>query len=113
LILKKRSILSNGATFKNVLKLSTFVLNYDNGSHLYNNITSCVLNNGFATRHFNLSRGVRQGCPLSVIMFFIGVVILSNAVNRLREIEGNQIDPNNYIKITQYADDTTFFGASI
>ena len=32
LILKKLSILSNGATFKNALKLLTLVLNYDNGS---------------------------------------------------------------------------------
>ena len=28
------------------------------------NLSSCVLNNGFGTKHFNLSRGVRQGCPL-------------------------------------------------
>ena len=34
---------------------------------MYNDISSCILNNGFATRHFNLSRGVRQGCPLSGI----------------------------------------------
>ena len=40
---------------------------------LYNNISSCVLNNGFATKHFNPSRGVRQGCPLSGILFVIGV----------------------------------------
>ena len=76
---------------------------------LYNNITSCVLNNGFATRHFNLGRGFRQGCPLSGIVFVIGVEILSNAIKRSREIEGIQIDPNNSIKITQYADDTTIF----
>ena len=30
--LKKLSIISNGATFKNALKLLTLVLNYDNGS---------------------------------------------------------------------------------
>ena len=76
---------------------------------LYNNISSCVLNNGFATKHFNLSRGVRQGCPLSGILFVIGVEILSNAIKRSREIEGIQIDPNNSIKITQYADDITVF----
>ena len=76
---------------------------------LYNNISSCVLNNGFATKHFNLSRGVRQGCPLSGVLFVIGVEILSNAIKRSREIEGIQIDPNKSIKITQYADDTTVF----
>ena len=76
---------------------------------LYNNILNCVLNNGFATKHFNLSRGVRQGCPLSGILFVIGVKILSSAIKRSKEIEGIQIDPNKSIKITQYADDTTVF----
>ena len=47
---------------------------------LYNNISSCVLNNGFATKQFNLGRGVRQGCPLSGILFVIGVEILSNVI---------------------------------
>ena len=76
---------------------------------MYNNISSCVLNNGFATKHFNLSRGVRQGCPLSGTLFVIGVEILSNAIKRSKEIEGIQIDPNKSIKITQYAYDTTVF----
>ena len=76
---------------------------------LYNNISSCVLNNGFAAKHFNLSRGVRQGCPLSGVLFVIAVEILSNAIERSREIEGIQIDPNKSIKITHYADDTTVF----
>ena len=67
------------------------------------------MNNGFASKHFNLSRGVRQGCPLSGILFVIGVEILSNAIKRSKEIEGIQIDPNKSIKVTQYADDTTVF----
>ena len=76
---------------------------------LYNNISSCVLNNGFATKHFNLSRGVRQGCLLYGILFVIGVEILTNAIKRSKEIEGIQIDPNKSIKITQYTDDTMVF----
>ena len=67
------------------------------------------MNDGFATKHFNLRWGVRQGCPLSGILFVIGVEILSNAIKRSKEIEGIQIDPNKSIKITQYADDTTVF----
>ena len=43
------------------------------------------------------------------MLFVIGVEILSNAIERSREIEGIQIDPNKSIKITQYADDTTVF----
>jgi len=65
------------------------------------------LNNGFATKHFNLSRGVRQGCSLTGILFVIGVEILSNAIKRSREMEGIHIDPNHSIK--KYADGTTVF----
>ena len=76
---------------------------------LYNDISSCVLNNGFATNHFILSRGVRQGCPLSGILFVIGIEILSNAIRRSSEIKGIQIKQKQTVKITQYADDTTVF----
>ena len=31
----------------------------------YCNLESCILNNGWASNFFKLSRGVRQGCPLS------------------------------------------------
>ena len=31
----------------------------------YTNIQSCVINNGIASDHFTLDRGVRQGDPLS------------------------------------------------
>ena len=30
----------------------------------YNNIESCILNNGWSSNLFSLGRGVRQGCPL-------------------------------------------------
>ena len=32
-------------------------------------ILSCVLNDGHALKHFLLERGVRQGCPLSGVLF--------------------------------------------
>ena len=36
---------------------------------LYNNASSCVMNNGFTTRPFALSRGVREGGPLSLHVY--------------------------------------------
>ena len=35
----------------------------------YGNVESSVVNNGFTTRQLKLSRGVRQGCPLSSYLF--------------------------------------------
>ena len=36
-----------------------------------NNISSGVSNNGFATAHFDIQRGVRQGGPISPYLFII------------------------------------------
>ena len=44
-----------------------------------------------------MGRGVRQGFPLSGILFTIGIEILGNAIRRSNELKG----------ITQYAHDTT------
>jgi len=78
-------------------------------NEIYSDISSCILNNGFATRQFNLERGVRQGCPLSGTLFTIGIEILGNAIRRSNEIKGIEIDKRNTLKLTQYADDTTVF----
>ena len=75
----------------------------------YNNISSCVLNNGFASEHFSLFRGVRQGCPLSGALFVLGIEILGNAIRRSTNIRGIDITPRNKVKLAQYADDTTVF----
>ena len=73
----------------------------------YSNISSCVLNNGFASEHFSLSRGVRQGCPLSGLLFIIGIEILGKAIKNSDNIKGIDIEPGKPVKLTQYTDDTT------
>ena len=37
-------------------------------SILYGNVESGVMNEGFMTNYFKVSRGVRQGCPLSPLV---------------------------------------------
>ena len=75
---------------------------------LYNNISSCTINNGYALRWFELKRGVRQGCPLSGLLFVLAVELLSCSINASTDIVGIKV-ANKEIKLSQYADDTTTF----
>ena len=72
----------------------------------YTDISSCVLNNGWSSDFFNLSRGVRQGCPLSPYLFILSAEILGNTVRKDNEIHGIKI-LDTECKLSQYADDTT------
>ena len=72
----------------------------------YTDVSSCVLNEGFASPFFNLERGVRQGCPLSGLLFVLGIELLHLAIIANPSIKGLSVG-NEVIKITLYADDTT------
>ena len=75
----------------------------------YHNISSCVLNNGHASEPFLLETGVRQGCPLSGMLFVIAIEVLAQKIRRSKMIKGIEIEYNGSqeIKLSQYADDTT------
>ena len=77
-------------------------------SILYTDIQACVTNNGFSTAFFNLTRGVRQGCPLSPYLFIIAAETLSHKIRNSKNIQGIDIH-NSTVKIVQMADDTTVF----
>ena len=72
----------------------------------YKNIQSCVINNGLTSDYFYLTRGVRQGDPLSPYLFLLAVEILATAVRENTEIKGIAIERQE-TKLLQYADDTT------
>ena len=57
---------------------------------------------------FKLSKGARQGCPLSPYIFIICAELLACMIRQHEEIEGITINDNNYL-ISQYADDTNIF----
>lgn len=74
---------------------------------LYNKPLACVTNNGYATEFFQISRGIRQGCPIPALLFIL-VEIMSINVKNNKSIHGISLN-NKDILITQFADDTTLF----
>ena len=74
--------------------------------HFYNDITSSVQNNGWVSEPFSLTRGVRQGCPLSQYLFIVAAEILGNVIRKKKEVKGIYVEDTEF-KISQYADDTT------
>ena len=78
----------------------------------YTNIESAALNNGFLTKWFRPSRGVRQGCPLSPYLFVLSAEIMANKVRQEPGFNGIKI-LGKELKLSQYADDTNLFCADL
>ena len=71
---------------------------------------SCVRNAGYITPFFEMSRGVRQGCPISPLLFILAVELLAISIRNDENIKGIHIPGSpRTLKIMQYADDTTLF----
>ena len=71
---------------------------------------SCVSNYEHMTVWFPLGKGVRQGCPLSALLFVLNIELLACKIRQSKLIRGinlfyNQIE----FRLTHYADDNTLF----
>ena len=75
---------------------------------LYNDISSCVLINGFTTGYFNVCRGVRQGDPLAPFLFILSLEVFLCRLSNNEMIRGLDIYGQE-VKYTAYADDITCF----
>ena len=71
------------------------------------------MNNGWKSEFFSLNRGLRQGCPSSVLIFIIVAEIMALNIRNDSLLQGIKIKLRRDIKqlkITQLlADDTTLF----
>ena len=79
---------------------------------LYNKPQVLIKNNGWLSKPITTTRGIRQGCPLSAMLFIISVEILSLHIKQENSIPGitiRTIHGQKEIKIAQYADDANIF----
>jgi hypothetical protein len=74
----------------------------------YNKINSTVKCNGFLTKYFSIENGIRQGCPISALLYVLAAEPLQCNIKMNSKISGIQI-PNSDKEalIFQHADDTT------
>ena len=82
-------------------------------SILYNDIESGVMNGGYMTNYFKVSRGVRQGCPLSPFLFVLAAEILALKLRHDSDCKGIILPNSRETRLTQFADDTTVISSSI
>ena len=66
------------------------------------------MNNGLASNYFNIGRGVRQGDPLSPLLFILSLEVLACSIRQNKNIQGIKIG-NEEIKLALFADDISCF----
>jgi len=73
---------------------------------LYNDPSFIVKNNGWLSESICMKRGVRQGCPVSSLLFILCVEVMSIQIRKNPDVKGFTFN-NIEHKLSQYADDTT------
>ena len=82
---------------------------------MYTKAKGRVMNHGWISESFNIERGVRQGCPLSSLLFIIVAEVLAMKIKQNNRIKGlglpmsHVINDQVEIKISQFADDAPIF----
>jgi hypothetical protein len=79
---------------------------------LMENTESCISNGGWLSNSFPVERGIRQGCPVSPLLFVIAVETLAIKIRNSPQVQGISIyepvgNHANKTKIKQFADDTS------
>ena len=83
--------------------------NLDALKAFHNNNSAKIVVNGFFTQIFDVKFGIRQGCPLSGLLYVLVVEPLSEAIRNANSIKGFVLPNNSEIKLVQHVDDMTLF----
>ncbi|CAC5423430.1 unnamed protein product [Mytilus coruscus] len=76
----------------------------------YNNVNSSVKCNGFLTKYVKLNNSIKQGCPVSALLYVLVAEPLGQAIIKNENIQSVNIPKSNVnAKIFQHADDTNIF----
>ena len=74
---------------------------------IYDKTTANIILNGEKLKAFPLKSGIRQGCPLSPLLFNIVLEVLATAIRAEKEIKGIQIRKE--VKLSVFANDMIFY----
>jgi hypothetical protein len=79
---------------------------------IYSDAKAYVKVNGYLSKTIKLFKGIKQGCPLSALLFIICAEYLCLTINKSNAMSGillNLSDQPCEIRCTQYADDTCIY----
>ena len=83
-------------------------------SVLYTDISSSVIVNGHISEEFAVGRSVRQGDPLSPMLYVLSIEPFAERIRLCPDIKGIQLPGGKVVaKISQFADDSTFMLSDI
>ena len=74
---------------------------------IYDNPTASIILNGEKLEAFPLGSRTRQGCPLSPLLFNIGMEVLATSISEEKEIKGIQIRKE--VKLSLFAVDMILY----
>ena len=74
---------------------------------IYEKPTTNIILNGEKLKAFPLRSGIRQGCPLSPLLFYIVLEDLAIAIRAEKEIKA--IQTRKEVKFSMFADDIIFY----
>uniref|UniRef100_A0A2D4PTM4 Reverse transcriptase domain-containing protein n=1 Tax=Micrurus surinamensis TaxID=129470 RepID=A0A2D4PTM4_MICSU len=75
---------------------------------IYLNQKARIIINGETTENFRIMKGVRQGCPMSPLLFILTMEVLLNQIRQRKDIIGLKSKKEEY-KVQAFADDLVFF----